>query len=341
MKSWKKRWSNELSETMPPLRQDVKDEPLVCIQTTAEEQRSPFKAWFMTYKKRFFASVAACVAAIVAFCTALPLLFPTTDNVPAHAPTALYLEINPSVLFSVDEKGEIAAVFSGNTDADMILSEQARVDEIVGKRATEGVKVFVDYAAQLGYLDLNAQSAVRLSGLNENDLTGMVKGIEEYFCEKGAYVVVVNETLTLPEFCERAGFETFSDVSSLVESINRANPLYSERQVEGKTEEEVQSIYSQFVPAREIERLIQILELFGADTTALRALLQLPQTIADYTQKIHVYFAQCYENLVETHKEAYQSSREAIMENDYQSYVDGIIEEYGSLAKYWAVLRGN
>ena len=151
----------------------------------------------------------------------------------------------------------------------------------------------------------------------------------------------MNETLTLPEFCERAGFETFSDVSSLVESINRANPLYSERQVEGKTEEEVQSIYSQFVPAREIERLIQILELFGADTTALRALLQLPQTIADYTQKIHAYFAQCYENLVETHKEAYQSSREAIMENDYQSYVDGIIEEYGSLAKYWAVLRGN
>lgn len=341
MRFWKKRWLDELENTLPPMRQEVHDEPLPCEKNGVIKKSNAFRDWFATHKKRFFAGVATCVAAVVGVCAALPFLFPPTVEEPVKTPSALYLEINPSAVFSVDENGTIVAVVAGNADADVILSDQTRVEEIVGKTAETGVCVFVDYAARLGYLDLNTPSAVRLSGIAENELKAAVSGIEVYFREKGAYAVVVNETLSLAEFCSRTGIACASDAQSLVESVNALNRMYSKRQAEGKTDEEVQSLYGELVALEQLEEIIKIMEWLGMDTTALKALIELPQTLAEYTEKIDAYFMQTYQQLLEKYEEGYGQVRDEIAETDYEAYIESIEREYGSLSEYWNSLTNS
>jgi hypothetical protein len=98
---------------------------------------------------------------------------------------------------------------------------------------------------------------------------------------------VVSETLALNEFCERVGLENTQDMSALTQELEKKPPLYSEREAEGKSEEELKTLYSQFVPSQELLALIALIELFDpVIATQLRTLLELPQTYEDYLIKV-------------------------------------------------------
>ncbi len=75
------------------------------------------------------------------------------------------MEINPSVSFSTDGNGVVTGVRASNRDADVLLASKEITENLVGKNIGDAVKLYVDYAAQAGYIDLNEiGSAVRVSG---------------------------------------------------------------------------------------------------------------------------------------------------------------------------------
>lgn len=345
MKTWKKRWKDELSAVTPPLSEEVKNAPILfageekTVETVREYEKSgSFKAWFGLHKKRFAACLAACVAVIVAACALLPALF---APIRAKAETTAFIvEINPKAVFSVGKDGKISAVVASNADADVILSDEDRVSDMIGKTAAEGARTFVDYAAKLGYLTLDDPSAVRVvSYQKEGALKGVKSGLEKYFREKGAYVAVVGEVFAGEEFCALAETAFAETAGHLEETLRGLPTLYSQRVAEGKSEEELKVLYGETVSFKELEDLIALMELLGMDTTALKALLELPQTLAEYTEKMAQYLSRQYDELLKKYEKSYGQVRDEISSVDYQRYIEGLVAEYGSLAEYWENLK--
>jgi len=351
MRSWKKRWKDELDAVISPLSDTVKNTPIpVSEEVKTEEDRGKFhfKEWILAHRNRVFGGVATALASVVALCIILPNVFLNPSNgdgggdvppvpTPVSMPTAVLLEINPRVVFSVDADGEISAVVAMDADADVILSDETRMAQMQGKTLKEGVQVFVDYAARLGYLDFEMGSAVRLSGEDQTTVESASTELETYFRAKGAYTAVVRETLALDEFCERAGLENAQDMGALTQELEKKPSLYSEREAEGKSEEELKTLYSQFVPSQELLALIALIELFDPSVAAqLRTLLELPQTYEDYLKKLDEYFKHSYDELEEKNAEGYGQVRDELTKGAYDAYIKGIEETYGSLAAYWA-----
>ncbi len=342
MTNWKKRWENELDEMVPSLSETVQNAPIL-VSEYVEERKETFKDWFAMHKKRFFATLATCAAVIVTCVALLPKLFatPTPDNgnsalpVPVKTTAAVMVEINPKAVFSVNTDGKIDAVVAGNSDADVILSDLERRTEILEKSVEEGVQVFVDYAARLGYLDLSAQTAVKISSCENEEILGKVETqMQSYFRGKGAYVMVAKESLVKEKFCERVGVQDCDSVDALTGLLKNMSPAYSERVAEEKGESALGDLYGETVKLAEIERLIEFMEFLGLDTTALKALLELPQTLAEYSQKLQGYF----DSLSKENEKKYNEKREEIKEEDYVTRMRELIAEYGSIEAYWETL---
>lgn len=242
MRSWKKRWEEELDAKIPALDENVKNAPIVTAQAQ-ERQEMQEKSSFFTrvselfyaYKKRILAGVATCAAAILALCIALPLW-----NTPVKE-SVISVEINPCAVFSVDEEGNVTAIVAGNSDADLILSG-GRAEQMKGKTVEQATKMFVDYAARLGYLNLSATdktAAVRVSGCgNERTLKRVGENLEAYFQDKGAYAAVVKENVSSEELCRRVGVEVRETIEDLVTNLKQLPILFTQREID--TEEEIQ-----------------------------------------------------------------------------------------------------
>ena len=264
MKSWKNRWKSELNTALPPLSEDVKNAPIPKAENVDGKEKKSFDSflsrladWWKTLfvnRPRAVACVAACLACVMLLCVVLPVaLHKPSDGVAE----VIAVEINPKALFSVDKKGKITAVIAGNTDADVILADERRTQEIEGKSVEEGVKIFVDYAARLGYLDLTADPSapevMRISACTEKGrLSSVQKTLGAYFREKGAYVAVAEDYTTAEELSGRMGLETVSDVSSLLTAMGNLPGLYSQRIAEGKDVTELQTIYRESVPLEDV-----------------------------------------------------------------------------------------
>ena len=152
-------------------------------------------------------------------------------------------------MFSVNEENKIENVVALNSDADVILSKQELLTSILGSDFENGVKTYVDYACQLGYVDLSNQSAIKLSGYQDTQKIEVVtQELEDYFCEKGSFVLVINQNLSLSEFCEKAGLPISENKNKLVEKINSISKLYSDRIVNNESvenQEKLENLYNE------------------------------------------------------------------------------------------------
>ena len=373
MKSWKKRWREELDDAIPTLRQDVKDASMLHVQ---KSERPSFKAWLKTHKTRFFTGLATCCAAVIAAVVALPYLLPP-PTVERQA-GAYFVEINPRAMFVVNDEGKIENVAAVNADADVILSSSVRVDNIIGKTPEEGIQVFVDYAAQLGYLDLDNHAAMRLSGCgNQEKLEKTTSALQKYFCKKGVLAAVVSENVSLQVFCERTGLPEYETKEELTQSISSFSILYTTRVADNSSGEvEWQETYRE-VTAKEIDRAIQAMiaehlqaiaahlgipesmlefifggydsneqffDLFraiGLDVSWIEELNTLPQTVEEYQQKLQGYFTSTFDDLQQKNAQAYGQVRDEIEIGAYEDYLQSIKNAYGSLAEYWQNLQEN
>lgn len=272
MKSWKKRWQEELDSAIPALSEEVKNEPIeVREKIVQEETVSPKKPWYtmlFATPRRLASCISGCIVAVVvaggALYFALRPQQPITqtsndDSVPPTKTMAglISIEVNPQAVFSVDENGKVTAVMAANADADVVLSEN-RSAEMQGKTVEEAVEIFVDYTAKLGYLDLSEPDAVRVTACEEDErLASVGEALKEYFCEKGAYIAVAEETVGIEDFCARTGLVVTETVEMLSESVKNLPDLFFERSAQGKNVEELQTLYREYVSEEKIKGMLE------------------------------------------------------------------------------------
>lgn len=464
----KTKWLEELDPLVPELREDVKNAPIsVAEQPRTEMKKAPSfldraKEWFFLHRKRAFACGAACVAAVIALSVTLPFLFKGGPSTQASA-EAISLEINPGAVFSVDEKGIVTEVAATNADADVILSDETRVSEIEGKPVAAAVETFIDYAARLGYLDLSAREAIRVTSCLENGrLENVGYALKGYFLEKGAYIAVVTESVSPTRFCERWGIDPATTVAEVAELVAALPETYAQRMAERRSLKELQAIYQEEVQAylkasleadlrkleanaedvnklvdlneaisqhddnphfllsddywsvtectsllcgdkhnsytREFSALLRemqtalytyketygvsienelqlwsvwgeqqmknlqtlvevladfsleavrvnfhflsdLLQVIGVDISGWEKLFDLPETVEEYLTETKECATALFETLTEEGRAAYEETREAILEADYDNYIAELIAEYGSLNGYWDALK--
>lgn len=373
MKSWKKRWERELDEKIPALSKQTRE-----TQIRASRKRGIFER-FALYKKRIFACLAGGLAAMLCLCFTLPqLLTPQTPSnsvqstpqpsTPTQAGyTMLAVEINPSAVFCVDNNGKVVSVIASNADADLILSNATRVQEMTGKTVDEAAGIFVDYAAQLGFLQFAQTSAIRVTACTDDaPVSAVCAAVEGYLKNKGALGVVVERNVEWNAFCEDFEIPKGEDLAKTAENAAKLSTLYSQRvedwenaygelfaaeltaaaqQLKEKYREQMleyligtgipEHLLEYALDAYSDEELVQLAKQLHLDLPIPESLLSPPQDENEYREKMQEYFTKRYEERIDEHKDEYQTQRPAIEEKDYRQHVDEVIEEYGSLESYW------
>ena len=355
MKNWKKRWEDELNHITPTLHEEVKNEPISVAQEVknrpivrAEEELPWYKKLFST-PKRIAAFASAC--GVCALTLGLSLAFglqPKGGDGAVSAAGAVSVQINPEVVFSIDEDGKVSAVAAMNTDADVILSDSARVAAMKGKPVADAVKTFVDYAARLGYLDLSSPDAVRVTSCTDEDTAEIIGDcLQDYFCEKGAYIVVVEESVGVAEFAEYIGLAVDTSIESLTESIQSLTAPYFTRYAESQVDKTFEDLYFEQVKKSELEKTVKGLlqehvekirkhiadvQAISAQEQAIRKHADNPMWIlGDYwtvksryaTEEFTADFASCMsemENLLTAYERDY--GKQIVSALDFQRVVD-------------------
>ena len=240
MKSWKKRWKDELAEITPDLRDDVKNIPIPTIENI--ENNGGNTAVLSISKQKLIPIVTAVFAIIL--CAVLLCVFLIKPN-KTYSDFLFTLEINPAVTMSADENGIVTGVIASNADADIILSDENVQNQIRGKSIAEAITYYTDCAAKLGYIDLEQKgSAVRISGLGDEDCLGKAQtALETYFTDKGLFVVVVVENVNKDEFSKRSGI-TAEDAAKYIKD---STVLFSDRIAENLSLQDLKALYNELV----------------------------------------------------------------------------------------------
>ena len=242
MKNLKNRWNEELGSALPVLDEKVKNAPIV---TGEKKKERGFTAWIKQAKN--MALTACALVAVLCCCIIIPLL--NQSSQPQGQAYAFSLEINPKVMFSVDEYGKIDSVVALNEDADVVLSGEGVLSSIKGKSADEGAKIFVDYCAQLGYLDITAQGVVKLTSVGE---TNIKSSLESYFKQKGALFAVVEEQTSEQSFKQKWDLGD----ASLSDAIGQMDTLFVQRDIDGKDEDQLKTHFKDKLNDNEISEFL-------------------------------------------------------------------------------------
>lgn len=455
MKSWKKRWKDELDEITPALRDDIKNTP---IPTTGNIENNGGNTAVLSISKQKPIPVVAAAFAVL-LCVVLLCVFLIKPN-KSYGDFLFTLEINPTVTMSADENAIVTGVIASNADADIILSDENVRNQIKGKSIDEAVTYYTDYAAKLGYIDLEQKgSAVRVSGIGNEDFLGKAQtALENYFIEKGVLAVVVSENVNMEEFSIRSGVPAELSAQDAAKFIKDSTILFSDRKAEDLSLQDLQSLYNELVVENKlfervkkslsdnIERIIQnaedianlsqlywnifhhkdnptllgdywtvkklygnalsgefaelmtameaslehyktdygveitsiseltaatssylkvpvstlvdfadqfsfdlfrqftediteILQITGLISNDFANYLQMPNSLAEYVEKTSAIIDSEYKSRLEKYESLYDKYRQPIEKSDYETYIESIVQQYGSLNEYWRTIK--
>lgn len=227
MKFLKRRLNRELNAIVPPL-------------TGRTEERGTAKKKRLLPSVRFRRLISAACVSLAAVCAVVfTVLF-----IPAAPASYGYmtLEINPEVAFVTQDRVIVRTV-ALNSDADVVLSGDF-AQTLAGKPVEEGAAAFADRAAQLGYLDLNGNAAVRVSA--EKGETSLLQNVEsalgDYFMKQGAYVAVASRELTSEQIVQ-----WFGGTENGLQTLQEMPQNYAERQAAGLSAAELADSYRENV----------------------------------------------------------------------------------------------
>ncbi len=235
MSSWKKLLKEETKQSVAnvKLSEEVRNTPLSVREGARENERKKktgFSGFFAVvaslFKKKY---VAACLAAVLCLCAIVPTVIALSVN--TNEAYAVVLEINPSVMFITDKKGNVTGVKSLNADADVILADDEVMNGLCGKPLAESAEAFIDQALMLGYMDFaSCKNAVKFSA--DEDLPFIAESVsaaEKYFCEKGVYSAVIKDITTEEAFYGMTGISAAKQ--NLGEEAKSVEALSGERNV--------------------------------------------------------------------------------------------------------------
>lgn len=232
MKSWKKRLFDELGEMTPRA-----DERFMQNGSSSPKRSSKFSKGHIASA---VISVLATVVAVIVLCVTLIPSGGSSGFIDKSV--CLTLEINPKAIFSVDENGLVDAVVALNGDADVVLNSE-NSPKLLGKPVSDALSAFVEEATRLGFIDPDAQSAIRISASEDksNSLPDIAASLEGYCRKKGSKTLVASKTLTNEEMSAKCGLtETDADLTAVIKSLS---PSYATRAANTLDADELKSLY--------------------------------------------------------------------------------------------------
>ena len=222
--NWKRQWLNELERQAPKAEQ---------LNIT------PNGGGTAALKKKAGITAVSCFALVAIVLTVFLCLWfcvfnQTTDVFSGNFVT---VEINPSVILSLDENGKVIKAVSLNDDADVILSDESAQGEIVGKDLKTAVNAYVDYAAKLGYVDL-LSDAVKIYGTDKDTVDNAVRSLRNYLKKDGIFAVVVNGGVDIEKIAQNCSAENVT-LAGIANSVKKLNSLNIENATVNLTLEEL------------------------------------------------------------------------------------------------------
>lgn len=210
IKGFFKKLDDELSKSVPPLSDELLNAPITLKQadedmaTTEIKEKTTSKFW------SFFTPVrigALATSILICFLAVFGIIRFGGNKKAVSDSVILQIDINPSVSLLLDSDMKVERVVSNNSDGDLILKAEGFLQEIVGKKAEEGVKLVAEEARKLGFIDAEKRGEngeynnllVSAKGnkekLPENLLEDISTTVIEYFNSSGIYLFVecVNE----------------------------------------------------------------------------------------------------------------------------------------------------
>ena len=86
------------------------------------------------------------------------------------------------------------------------------------------------------------------------------------------------------------------------------------------------------------DSLLGILTDLGEDVSSLESLLELPETMEAYVTGYHALLSDKRATRVEKFEKIYNETRPSVTPDEYDSFINNIMEEFGSLESYWESL---
>ncbi len=362
--NWKKQWLNELSEKAP------KAEKL---------NVTPNGGGTVALKKK----AGITTVAIVAFLALFPIIFLSLWFTVFKQPTDVdfggdfvAVEINPSVVFSLDKNGKVEKAVSLNGDADLILSNENAKSAIIGKSVNDALNAYVDYAAKLGYVNL-LLDAVKVSGTSEKTVDKAISSLENHLKKDGIYSAVVNgghDGKNVAKLCgskaelgeiakkikdmESFAFENeakFLTFDAILEKYKKeillmpeiknyiVEVLCSEKSpLDERVKTQVRDL-AQNYPEEFLEKLEEWKKLAEAIAPSfaysILDFIDLPKTLNEYFEKVVKAIKYDFEKKLSVNMPKYNLPREEITTEAYEEFLKGIEETYGSVEKFWESKR--
>lgn len=193
MRSWKKKLDNELDKIVRAMPSDF---------APAEQEAAPLKS----QNRRPFRIAAAATACALFLGILLPviiLLGPFLQNTGG----IILMEINPAVRLYTDENGAVTAVYSENTEGDILLSDETFAASLRGIPAADAAEKLAGRAFAAGFVR-EGESAVRFTVAADKNASAeelqsaLEESVTAYFCETGLFVPVLGRTAELSAFGE-------------------------------------------------------------------------------------------------------------------------------------------
>lgn len=281
MKSWKNQWKAELNDATPKLRKDVANQP---INVAAQASDGAPSQTPITRRKPFWYGLSSAVAVllIVALCVTL---------IPSGANDvyAFVVEINPSVTVSADKNGKVTGIVASNADADVILSDLSAVNALKGKTVNEAIQWYVDRAAQLGYLDEDNPSAVRITTADNGGklLESVSNVLENYFMNRGVRSIVIADVTDLQTLAQRANLSAANGLNALTDYVQSAEPVYRSRGAQDLSEDELKQNYKNYASSDVFVNSVRdylngIIDLIEQNENDVNALVELNEQIENH-----------------------------------------------------------
>ncbi len=221
MKSFKKRWNEELDTLVPNMSDQVRQAEIATVSQTTQlnsiAQPSGLKAKTVQPKRRFFVSIASVLAVALIAVFVIPALVNLTFT--NTSPTAVVVEINPSIVFSVDEKGVVIKVVANNADADVLLYGGAD-KQMIGKSVEDATNIFVDLAREMGYFNSdNNDVNVFVDEEHSKLVKSITKSVQNYFASNSVQGVVNTNSLKLDELCQKMHLQVTDSLEQLTQNL--------------------------------------------------------------------------------------------------------------------------
>ena len=197
MNKIEKQLKKELESRVPKMSSKLMDYPITTSPIVKKKKRFSWYHWLST-----------ATLGLTAVIILMVLLLKPNNTVDPSVTTkhSLYmLEVNPTILFTVDEDDNVVDLKSGNTDADSVLVS-LDTTKLVGSPVCEVVEVVTDELIEMGYFSTQSQNAIKLSSLdNENQQQASLIGskLSNLFCQKGYFVAVIEDQIDITEFNEK------------------------------------------------------------------------------------------------------------------------------------------